>query len=839
MWRDLNFGIRQWRRKKLLAATIVLLLSAGIGANTLIFSFVNVVLLKPLPVRNPENLFLVQKVRVKQVRPDTWFFYRQFEQLAREKTVFSSVVAEQVWSDISFQPLSTSDSVRLITTQIVSPNYFSELGIRAIAGRVLTKGDAADSGDIPAVLSYQFWQRQFHKSRDIIGRTIRVKDYPFRVVGILPEEFHGLDVERAPDVRFPISAARLLTGATVDAPDANDPISFQILARLAPHVSPVQAATAELPTVQRMEEMLWRELWKQNSERDARETLEERLKYEQNYRLVLQPAARGISRLREQFSNALLLLTGAVGLLLIAICVNIAGLLLARSQERKQEIAVRVALGAARLQLFRQIALENLLLALPSAALGIGFAYGLAPSIVKLLPDPRGLVQYAATPQILAVQPDTRVLLFAIGVSFASVLVFGIAPAWRGTKLDLNIDLKNSGRSSTPLATGTVTIALQFAVAVVLLAGAVVMLRTFWNLEHLNPGFDRAHVVEFTVDPRGAGYSDAQKATFYRELKERVSEVPTVRSVSYASMGIMRGIGTMTTVVAQGKLLPERTFLNTSTNSVTPEYFTTLGIPLLAGRNLELTDFGKNPARVIVNRAFANFFFPHDGNVIGKAIVQGVDGTKPPTALIVGEVGTAKYRSFREHDPPIYYSVAKVGSTFMYVRTSGDPARIINAVREAIRRLDPRIPLIEVFTLEQEVQTSLWQERMVTVLSAFFGIVALLLSAIGLYGTLSYSVARRSRELGIRIAIGAQLRDIVQTVCARLFWSIAIGLPAGVLAAIFLLRLAKSLLFGVSPIDPLSFATVTCLLVLISAMAAVSSTRRAAKTDPTVALRQE
>ncbi len=289
MWRDLNFGIRQWSRKKLLAATIVLLLSAGIGANTLIFSFVNVVLLKPLPVRNPENLFLVQKVRVKQVRPDTWFFYRQFEQLAREKTVFSSVVAEQVWSDISFQPLSTSDSVRLITTQIVSPNYFSELGIRAIAGRVLTKGDAADSGDIPAVLSYQFWQRQFHKSRDIIGRTIRVKDYPFRVVGILPEEFHGLDVERAPDVRFPISAARLLTGATVDAPDANDPISFQILARLAPHVSPVQAATAELPTVQRMEEMLWRELWKQNSERDARETLEERLKYEQNYRLVLQP----------------------------------------------------------------------------------------------------------------------------------------------------------------------------------------------------------------------------------------------------------------------------------------------------------------------------------------------------------------------------------------------------------------------------------------------------------------------------------------------------------------------------------------------------------------------
>lgn len=837
MWHDLEFGIRQWRRQKLLAFTIVLLLSLGIGANTLIFSFVDVVLLKPLPVRNPENLFLIEKMRVKQVRPDTWFFYRQFEQLAREKTVLSSAVAEQVWSDISFQPLSTSNSVRLITTQIVSPNYFSELGIHAIAGRVLTEDDAGLS-DIPVVLSYQFWQTQFHKSRDIVGRTIRVKDYPFRVVGILPREFHGLDVERAPDVRFPISAARLLTGATVDAPDADGLIGFQILARLAPHVSLAQAATAELPTVQGMEETLWRDLWNRNSEPNAQQALEERLSYERNYRLKLQPVPRGISRMREQFSNTLVLLTGAVGLLLLAICANVAGLLLARSQERKQEIAVRLALGANRLRLLRQLSLENLLLALPSAVLGIAFTKGLAPWLVHLLPAPRGLVQYAATPQILNVQPDMRVLFFAIAVSFASVLFFGIAPAWRGTKVDLNTDLKNSGRSASAPVTGAVTIALQFAVAVVLLAGAAVMLRTFWNLEHLNPGFDRAHVVEFTVDPRGAGYSDVQKATFYRELKVRISELPTVRSVSYASMGIMRGIGRMMTVVPQGKVLPERTFLNTSTNSVTPEYFSTLGIPLLAGRNLEWTDLGKKPERVVVNRAFADFFFPHEENVIGKAVVEGVDGTKPPTGLIVGEVGTAKYRSFREHDPPIIYGVSEAGSTYMYVRTSGDPARIVNAVRGAIRRLDPRIPLIEVLTLEQEVQTSLWQERVVTVLSAFFGIVALLLSAIGLYGTLSYSVARRSRELGIRIAIGAQLRDIVQTVCARLLWPIAIGLPAGVFAAIFLLRLAKSLLFGVSPIDPLSLLTVTASLLLVSSIAAVSPTRRAAKTDPTVALRE-
>ena len=773
MWHDIQYGFRQMRRSRLFSLTAVLLLSIGIGANTLIFSFIDALLLKRLPVRNPENLFLLEKIRVRQVRPDPSFFYQQFERLAHEQILFSAAVAEQDWSDLSFQPFSDRESVRLITTQMVSPNYFEELGVRAVAGRVLTREDTGASTDIPVVLSYQFWQSQFQKSPAVIGRKIRIRTYPFLVVGVLPQQFHSIDVERAPDVRFPISAARVLTGSALTEPSGERAITFQILVRLAPAVSAGRAAGAVLPTLVAMEDTLWRSWYGRASSQtngphsSPRESLEEILQYEREYHLVLDPAAHGFSRLRDQFSRAAILLMGAVSLLMFAICANLAGLLLARSEERKREIAVRLSIGANQWRLLRQLLIENVLLAFPGSVLGVALAYGLAPWLARLLPAARGLVQYAATPQILSVQPDLSVLLFAVAVSVVSVLLFGTAPAWRITNLDLNRELKRSSRSAAGPAPGTAIIAVQVALAVVLLAAASIMFRTFWNLEHLNPGFDRAHVVEFTVDPQNA--SDSQRASFYRQLREQVAILPGVRSASYASMGIMRGIGTKTTVAPQGRVLPQKTFLNTSTNSVTSGYFKTLGIPLLRGRDLEIGDLDKKPAHIVINRAFADFFFPHE-NEVGKAVVQGVDGTKPPTAVIVGLVGTAKYRSFRELDPPTYYSVsddARAG-TFLYVRTFGDPAQTIAAVRGVLRRLDPTVPLIEAFTLEQEVQSSLWQERMVAILSGFFGVVALLLSALGLYGTLAYSVARRSRELAIRIAVGAQVRDIVHTVCSRI-----------------------------------------------------------------------
>ncbi len=838
MWRDLRYGIRQLRGKKLFGITIILLLALGIGSNTTIFSFVNSLLLRSLPVRSPENLYLLQKMRTRQVRPDTSFFYRQFEVINREKTIFTGAVGEQDWAGNSFQAFADGDTVQLVTTQIVSPNYFTELGVKAIAGRVLDADDATVFSNIPVVLSYRFWSTQFKRRPDVLGQTIRVKNYPFLVVGVLPSGFHSIEVDRSPDIRFPISAARLLTGSTVTEPGGDYPIRFQILTRLAPGVSSKRAAAAILPVLDEMEETLWRDWYVRSSRPFPKTDVDEQIKWERSYRVALLAAGHGVSHLREQFSHAVLLLMGAVGLLLLAVCVNVAGLLLARSEERKREIAVRLSVGASRWRLLAQLSIENALLAVPGAVLGIGLACGSAPWLLKLLPT-LGIGPYSP-PVVLDVRPDGRVLFFLIAISLLTVILFGIAPAWRALALDLNEQLKAHSRGSAAASPGTLPVAIQVALAVLLVIAATVMCRTFWNLQHLNPGFDRAHVVELSIDPWDLGYSESQASALLPELKRCVGELPGVRAVSFASMGLMRGLGMKTTIVPTGLTLPAQTFLNTSTNGVTAGYFESLGIPLISGRNLEARDVGRKPTPIVVNRAFAEFFFPH-GNPVGKTIVQGVDGTRPPTAIIVGIVGTAKYRSLREQDPPIYYEAAdeKAAGGVMYVRTYSDPARLMNSVRGVFRKLAPRLPLGDVFTLEQEVEDSLWQERLVTMLCAFFGMTGLALSATGLYGALAYSVARRSRELGIRIAVGAQAGDIVRTVSARIVLAVAMGLVGGVFAASVLLRFARSLLFGVDPLDPISFVTAAVVLILCSTIAAASPSWRAANTNPNIALRQE
>lgn len=841
MWREIRYSLRQIQRNKLFSGIVILLLAIGIGANTLIFSFVNTLLLKPLPVRHPENLFLLQKMREKQVRPDTWFSYRQFEQLRQKTELFSAVVAEQAWSSEHSVPFTSGDSVRLVSTQIVSPNYFSELGVQAIAGRTLTEEDAAATSNIPVMLSYQFWQSQFGGHREIIGQTIRLKNYPFLVAGVLPRDFHSLDIERAPDVRLPISAAQPLFSLSIYRM-AKEYYSggFQLLARLAPGVTQAQAAAAVLSQMRATEEAETREAQARQKDPQSKEDLEELSKWARNFRMELEPAGQGVSQLRTQFSRALTLLMGGVCLLMLAICANVAGLLLAKAEERKRDIAVRLSMGANRWQIIRQLLIESLALALPGCLLGIALAYSLSPVMVRLLPLTRGYDVYA-TPAILSVTPDLRVLLFSIALAFLCAIIFGMAPAWRGTKLDLNAELKGNTRTSTRAVPGIASVAIQVGLSVVLLTIASLMLRTFWNLDKLNPGFDRAHIVEFAFAPKAAGYSDAQTGVFVHELRERVSTLPGVRSAAYSDFGVMRGVGLKATVAPHGVVLPKKTFLNTSMHKVTTSYFQTMGIPLLAGRPLEGADPQRKPVPIVVNQAFVKLFFSHE-DALGKFMVNGTDGTKPPTQIIVGVCGTAKYRTLREKDEPTLYGVIDErkntsNALVLYVRTHGDPSQMIGTVRNTLRGLDARVPLMEVFTLEQEVQNSLWQERLVALLSGFFGMVALVLAGIGLYGSLAYSVAQRSRELGIRIAIGAQTRHVVQTVCTRMLWSVAIGLGCGVLATTVLVRVTRHLLYGVDPLDSMSFSVSIGILLACVLLAAAIPSRRAAKTNPAVALK--
>jgi predicted permease len=385
-----------------------------------------------------------------------------------------------------------------------------------------------------------------------------------------------------------------------------------------------------------------------------------------------------------------------------------------------------------------------------------------------------------------------------------------------------------------------VLVALQVSLGFVLMAGSVLMMKTFWNLEHVNPGFDRKGVAEVIVGPQAAGYSAPRSAIFMTELERRIAMLPGVRSEASAWSDVMRGVGMKMTVAPAGVVLPKNTFLNTNANVVSKDYFATLGIPLLAGRNLEPGDDNKRPQPMVVNTAFADKFFPHQ-SPIGKFIVfYATDGRATPSGMIVGLAGTAKYRSLREENPPIAYTLTSPGvGTVAYARTAGDPARAIGSIRGLVREMDARVPIAEAMTMEEKVENTLWQERLVMVLASFFGVVALVLAAVGIYGALDYAVAARRREIGIRMAVGAVGRDIVRTVGGGIAVAVGIGTGIGLLAAKVALSGARKLLFGVDLLDPVVLSLTLGAVLACAVAAAMVPVFRAIKTDPVKALRME
>jgi predicted permease len=655
------------------------------------------------------------------------------------------------------------------------------------------------------------------------------------VAGILPREFHGTDLDMAPDIRLPISAQVPLFG-----PSASP--TFRILVRLRRGVSPARAASSLTPAFRTFEERLLREQSAQSKFLAFRQRVDFELRNWQ-FRIALEPISRGVSLMRTQLAQPLWVLLGGVGLLLLAVCANVAGLLLARAGERRKEIGIRLAIGAGRWHIVRQLLLESAALAIAGAALGAAFAWAAIPALIRLLPPVRSVAQIAS-PQLLHVTPDVRVLAYAAGLVAASVLVSSLLPAWRASGVDLVAELKSEGAGARWTPGGVVPVALQVAFCTVLLSAAALSLRTFHNLERLDPGFDSDHLISFTFDPLNAGYPAGQ---FYRDLRQRVAELPGVRAAAYTSRGVMRGGGLKDTFAPAGVVLPKGTFMNTSLHMVTPGYFDAMGIPLLAGRDLTTAGAEARPIPVVVNRAFADAFFPRQ-NPIGKGLVRGeyseADGRQPATHVIVGLVGTAKYRSLREPDPPTIYRAMSEGvlaapTYVLCVRTHGDPSAVAAQVRHAGAALGPGVPLVEAATMKQEVSDSLWQEKLVAILAAFFGVAAVLLAAIGLHSTLAQSVAQRRRELGIRVAVGARARHIIASVVSRLGVAVGCGLAVGFLVSATLLRLTRALLYGVNPVDPISYALAAVFLVLCGALGAAVPLLRALRIDPATALRTE
>lgn len=838
---DLTSGLRQFLHKPLFSGLVVLLIAVGIGANLLIFGFIDTLLLKPLPVRNPNNLWAVQSIHSKQFQPSLDFSYGQFEELKKYQNLFTGVTAEQSWGSAAAYPSSENSGLRrLVMTQMLAPNYFQEMGVTAFLGRVLNEYDAKASTNIPALLSYQYWQSRYGGRADILGHIIHIKNYPFTIVGILPRDFHSIDIERAPDVRLPISAAPFLQGRPVADPRGEEyREGFHIFVRLRPGVNPNVIEQAAGPHIRKYlsDEFLLRNATATTPMTPAEVQLT--LAWLNEAHLALAPVGQGLSRLRTQFSRALQLLMAGVLVLLITVCANVAGLLLARGEERRKDLALRLSIGAGRWRLLRQLMVENLCLAIPGGLCGVLLAAVLAPSLLRILPPVRSLDQYAS-PQILSVTPDLRILVFTWLAILVSVCFFGLYPAWRAARLDFNAELKGSSALAAHTITALVPVVVQIALSMLLLAASGLMLRTYWNLEHLDAGFDRAHVVSFTLGIKDGGFTKPQARAYLEELEQRIKGLGGVRSVARSSLGLMRGSGQKRTLTTPGTKLAANVFGNSSSLPVTPAYFDTLGIPFLAGRTLEWQDAKAKPERVVINRALANLLFPHV-EPIGQLLVAGNDSSKTPDFQIVGLVETSKLRSMQEPAPPTLYSLMQDDdyTIVLYVRTTGTPLSIMRPVQELIRKMGGDVPLIEVSSLEQEVQNSLWQERLVAGLASFFSMVALLLAGIGLYGTLAYSVARRKRELGIRIAIGARVRHIIETVCGRMTWAVGIGIAAGWAISAMALRFTRSFLFDVEPFDKLSFAAAAGAVLLCVALAALIPSVRAVRTDASTALREQ
>jgi putative ABC transport system permease protein len=820
--RDLRFAVRMLARSPGFTLVAVALLAVGIGANALIFTAIDAILWRPLPVRHAEEL-----VRMVQRIPrigTSGRFHDSFYQALRARSTTLSAVFGEAPIDVAMNRPTPAEQVRV---HMATPEFFEVLGVPPLVGRTLTGDDAkANRGTPPAVLSYGFWRRRFNGDREAVGRTIVLHGHPFVIVGVMPRAFNGTSVDTAPDVRVPLQNFReLWTG-----PEAFDieEADLDLGGRLKSGVTRAQAQAETLA------------IWRTAIEPYSTGQLTGRGVFDQlRSGMELDPLERGISILRERYAGALRLLLMSVGLLLLMVCANVTGLLLTRVAGRREEIAVRLALGATRGRLVRQMLTESVLLAGLGAAGGVLLAFVATGWMARALPPLRDLVTRRLA---LSVDfgPDWRVLLFALLISALTALLSGVAPAITVSRTSGGNILRGA-RSTRGWRGRQAVVVFQIALCTVLLAGAGLLVRTFEQLHSVDAGFDRDHVVTFTADPSLSGYTAAQEQALLSALTRRAREIPGVLNVALAARGVLRGRGIAMTVAPVGQQPSTADFLNTNLHDVSPEYFATMGIRLVAGRDFTGADDPMaKPRQVVVNQAFVRRFFPNI-DPLGQRF-----GAGPPQRVverifeIVGVVSDAKYRSMREPMMPTVYQVAHEFESFvLHVRTRGRPESIIQSVRQALTALDPAVPFVEISTLAEEVDASTAGERLTAALASIFGTIAALLTAVGLYGLLAYVVAQRRREIGIRMALGAQTVDIAVLVGRQALAMVVGGMVVGLGAAAAAAQWTGSLLYGVAPSDPRSLAAAAVFVALVAAAAVAVPVARATHIEPAAALRQE
>ncbi len=836
MFQDIRYGLRMLLKKPGFTLVAVLSLALGIGANTAIFSLLDAVLIKSLPVHEPDKLVLFGKGENQGMTnsfpsgSSDLFSYPFYRRMQQRTDVFSGLtgVMSITWTTHGFvDSNSSSGDIEQMEVQLVSGTYFNVLGVNAGLGRVLTDADDQTQGAHPvAVISHAWWQQRLGGDPAAIGKTIRIDETTYSIVGVAPKEFFGTTVGSAPDMWVPLAMEKQLPPAHWDGRNAENAQSLFLIGRLQSGVTPEQASGAV------------NLLFKQSlQERAGAQPSAQRLKDIQNAKIELTAVGRGLSTLREQFSLSLKVLMGVVALVLLIASANVANLLLAHGAARRREFAVRLAVGAGRFRLARQLFTESALLATLGGIAGVALAsYGSRLLLLMASDGPEALP--------LQVTPNVRVLMFTVGASVLCAVVFGTAPALRASRIEPNTSLKGGKSTAVSMLKnplGKAFVVAQVALSLLLLVGAGLFVRTLINLQSIPSGFNQENALLFKVDTSAAGYKDDDPRldALQREVEDKVRAVPNVQAASFAFITFNQGFWT-TPAFTREVDIPEGQSRTIRNNVVGQDFFTAMGLPLVMGRGFGPQDNEKSQKVAIVSESLAKKFFPN-GSPLGKRF--GIDGPTSSEAVeVIGVVKDAKYGSLTEEFRPMaYYPYSQIPGPQgnLVVRFSGPASSVVSNVRQTIRQINRNLPIDDVVSLSDQIGRSLVQQKLVARLAAFFGVLALLLACIGLYGVMSYGVARRTNEIGIRMALGAQNRSVLWLVLREALTLVAIGLVVGVLASLAVTKVAQSLLYELKHNDPLTIAGATILLALVAALAGYLPARRASRVDPMIALRED
>jgi predicted permease len=863
MFQDLRYGMRMLLKYKGFTVVAVLSLALGIGANTALFSVVDAVLMRTLPVKEPNRLVLFEwesgsafrtsgmrgsgRPRAAGTRGASMFRYDIIEKMRQAR---AAATGDPLSDFFAFAPVFgltvvTNEQAENIGGQFVSGGYYTGLGVQPILGRTITDADDNAAAPPVAVLSHYYWQERFGAKPDVVGQQIKLNQTPFTIIGVTPPGFTGtLQVSSRPAVTVPLAFEPLLLGERSGMARAGRPDVWWInlMGRLKPGARMEQARDSLNGAFQAMAMEVMPP--------PRRDNEPAKLDTRDYPRLVARSGGQGLMESRQNYSATIYGLFGVVALVLLVACANVANLLLARASLRGPEISVRLAVGAGRWRLIRQLLTESVLLASLGGALGVLFAFWGKSALMAVAGRDTSFL-----PADIELSLNLRVLAFTVVASLLTGILFGLAPAWRATNPDLATTIKQGRR-----ATGAVSrlskglVVMQVALSLLVLIGAGLFIRTLYNLQRVDLGFNQEKLLLFSLNPRQGGYKDERLGQLYEQLSARLDNLPGVRAATFGAVPLISQYGWNTNILLPGETEKTAGEHTANRQAARENYFTTMEIPLLRGRGFTAQDDQRAPKVAIVNQTFSRRFFPND-DALGKRVTD-TDGNRE--VEIVGVVADTKYNSQRRDIEPLLYTPWRqenitFGGTYFALRATGEPTALTESVRQVVRELDVNLPVTDVASQEARSQRTLGQERLYARLLSFFGALALALAAIGLSGVLAYSVAQRTNEIGIRMALGARAANVLRMVIWQGMRMVLLGLVVGAACGYGLKRLLATQyfaprswqrqmaeqLYGVEGTDPLTFAVIASLLAVVALLACWLPARKAAQVDPLASLRHD